>query len=143
MTSVVDPVACLEGVWSVATLTAQNGNLAFVGPVTGMTMSFADGAWTLDAVAATVAVEVQGIAGTATLDGRANGLIVENEGQLSFQLSAAVGTAIAEADGLQRDLSFEELLVALGPVGTTTVTCDSSTATLATRTTSLDLERER
>ena len=47
-----------------ATLTAQNGNLAFVGPVTGMTMSFAYGAWTLDAVAATVAVEVQGIAGT-------------------------------------------------------------------------------
>jgi hypothetical protein len=133
---------CFDGDWTISEIAASDATITVAGTVEGMTMTFATGTWTLRATDASIPAEVAGTTVTLSLDGEATGQVATLGDRLQFTLDDAEGTATVAAAGLEQELTFEEVIVALGPTGEATSTCSATAATLTTATTTIDLTRE-
>jgi hypothetical protein len=133
---------CLDGEWTIGEIAASDATITVGGAAEGMTMTFSPDSWTLRATDATIPAEVAGTTVTLSLDGEATGQVATLGDRLQFALDDAEGTAVVAAAGLEQELTFEDVIVALGPTGEATSTCSATAATLTTGTTTIDLTRE-
>jgi hypothetical protein len=133
---------CFDGEWTISEIAASDATITVSGVVEGMTMTFAPGTWTLRATDASIPAEVAGTTVTLSLDGEATGQVATLGDRLQFALDDAEGTATVAAAGLEEELTFEDVIVALGPTGEATSTCSATAATLTTATTTIDLTRD-
>ncbi len=132
---------CLDGEWTISEIAASDATITVSGAVEGMTMTFAPGTWALRATDASIPAEVAGTTATLSLDGDAAGQVATLGDRLQFALDDAEGTATVAAAGQEEELTFEDVIVALGPTGEATSTCSATAATLTTATTTIDLTR--